>query len=291
MRQDDMRAGTESDGRPFQARMTEEAAQFHAFGYIVIRQCLDSEHVAALQNAHTCEMANAPSYDYFGAGGTRMSRRYIDQHPAFGALVEHPHVLAMMRDIDGTEFLFSGSGDMWSNFDDTPWHTDGVPGKEFPSAKIAVYLDDMDETSGALRVIPGSNHPQFCSALFQASGVWDDGRPRLQIPPDEVPGAVTIATAPGDVVLWDNRLWHYAPRRPDGLPRRALFISYFRDPGDDMVARGVLHRLYKSMHPANQYIYSRTLLQHPTPARERMATRLEALGIENVREAPEIIHT
>ena len=138
-------------------------------------------------------------------------------------------------------------------------------------------------------MIPGSNHPQFCAALFQASGVWDDGRPRLQISPDEVPGAVAIATAPGDVVLWDNRLWHYAPRRHDGLPRRALFIHYYRDPGDDMVARGVLQRIYKSML-ADQHVYSRSLLQHPTPARERMATRLETLGIENVRETPDVIH-
>jgi ectoine hydroxylase-related dioxygenase (phytanoyl-CoA dioxygenase family) len=234
-------------------------------------------------------MSNAASHDYFGTAGTRMSRRFFDHHAAFGALVEHPRVMAMMRDIDGTEFLFSGSGSAWSNFDDTPWHTDGVPGKEVPSAKIAVYLDAMDETSGALQVIPGSNHPQFCAALFQASGVWDDGRPRLQMPPDEVPGAVAIRTALGDVVLWDNRLWHYAPRRHDGLPRRALFIQYYRDPGDDMVAREVLRRLYRAVL-GDQHVYPWSLLQHPTPAREHMATRLEALGIENVREAPEVIH-
>lgn len=271
--------------------MTEDASQFHAFGYVVIQQCLNPQHVTQLREAHTREMASAPAYDYFGTSGTRMAKRFLDRDPAFGALIEHQQVLAMMREIDGTEFLFTGSGDMWSNFDDTPWHTDGVPGKEFPSAKIAVYLDAMDDTTGALRVIPGSHHPQFCGGLFRASGVWDNGRPRLRIPPDEVPGAVTITTSPGDVVLWDNRLWHYAPRRRDGLPRRAIFISYWRDPGDDMVSRGILQRLYQSRDQTNRYIYSRNLLQHQSSARDRMAARLEALGIENVREKKESTDT
>lgn len=120
MSRDDLMDGAEPDDLPLRSRTNDEAAQFHAFGYIVIRQCLDSEHVAALQNAHTCHMANAASHDYFGTSGTRMTRRFFNHHPAFGALVEHPSVMAMMRDIDGTEFLFSGGGSSWSNFDGTP---------------------------------------------------------------------------------------------------------------------------------------------------------------------------
>lgn len=262
-----------------------ETGQFRAFGFVVLRQCLSAAEVERLQEAHDRTLALAPAYDYFGSNGTRMLCPFVQQDECFGALIEHPGVMAAMREIWGAECLYTAGSDAWANLDDTPWHTDGQPGREAVTLKIAVYLDEQGAGSGALNVIPGSHHPQFCAGLFRACGYWDQGRPRLHLPADRIPGAVSIHTCPGDVVLWDNRLWHSAFRRRDGRPRRTLFIGYMPDPGGDLLALAALRAAVSSQLGERQpAVYSREMMAAGNPRRERMARRLEEVGVERVRE-------
>src|SRR5207249_8046453 len=101
-----------------------EVGQFHAFGYVVIRRCFDDDLVARLQAAHDRLLVDAPRYDYFDTYGTRVLDHIVDADESFDSLVEHPGVLEAMRDIWGTECLYMGGGNAWSNRSDTPWHTD-----------------------------------------------------------------------------------------------------------------------------------------------------------------------
>lgn len=187
-----------------------EVGQFRAFGFTVLRSCLAECEVKELQEAHDRVIAKAPAYDYFAENGTRMLSPFVQADDAFGALIEHPGVMEAMRDIWGTECLYIAGSDMWANRDDTPWHTDGQPGRQAVTLKTAVYLDEQDRDLGSLNLIPGSHHPGFSAALFRSCGRWDRGRPRLRLDPHSIPGAVSLRTLPGDVVLWDNRLWHSA---------------------------------------------------------------------------------
>lgn len=264
-----------------------EVSQFRAFGFIVLKGCLSAEEMRGLEEAYERVIPDAPVYNYFGNNNSHVLNPFVQADDRFAALIEHPRIMEAMRDIYGTECLYTTGSDLWANRDDTPWHSDGRPGRRVVGVKTSIYLDEQDRDSGALNVIPGSHHPAFCAAIFQAYGYWATAtsRPRLRLDPRAVPGAFAIPTRPGDVVLWDTRLWHSAFRRKDGRPRRAMFISYMPDPQDDLLALSDLRAAVQaSLGERKPFIYSKEMMAKGGPAREKMAARLEALGVERVRE-------
>ena len=262
-----------------------EVGRFRAFGFVVLRNCLSEGEVDDLQRAHGRVIAGAPVYNYFAENGTRMLSPFVQADPSFAALIEHPGVMEAMRRIWGTECIYIAGSDMWANRDDTPWHTDGQPGRQTVTLKTAIYLDEQDEDQGALNLIPGSHHGEFSAALFRSCGYWDRRRPRLHLDPGAVPGAVSVRTRPGDVVMWDNRLWHSAFRRRDGRPRRTMFIGYMPDPGDDLLAIQELRMTVATgLGDGEPFVYSREMMAMGGAGREKMAARMEELGVERVRE-------
>ena len=273
-----------------------EVGQFVAFGYVVMRECLRPDEVRALQEAFDRAIETAPRFDVFGAAGTRRVVDFLDADDSFGALIEHPNIMEGMRDIDGTEFLYDGSSDLTANVDDVFWHCDGIPSRQLRTAKTAIYLDEVKEGDGALRVIPGSHHPEFSGTLLRSYGPLKEEYRRTvhdKRPRDDVPGAVAVHTEPGDVLLWDNRLWHSALSRRDGTPRRNMFIEYARDPLDDPISVLAVREYFAGQLKAHAartgpargpFVYSKEMMQKGGAAREKMAARLEELGIENIRE-------
>ncbi len=95
-----------------------EVGQFRTFGFIALRSCLTEREVKDLQEAHDRVIAEAPAYNYFAENGTRMLSPFVQADNAFARLIEHPRVMEAMRDIWGTECLYIGASDMWSNRDD-----------------------------------------------------------------------------------------------------------------------------------------------------------------------------
>ena len=107
----------------------------------------------------------------------------------------------------------------------------------------------------------------------------------MRLDPANIPGAVSLHTKPGDVVLWDNRLWHSAFKRKDGRPRRTLFIGYTPDPQDDLLAiSGLRATVQAHLSEKQPYVYSKEMMRKGGPAREKMAARSEELGVERVRQ-------
>ena len=262
-----------------------EVAQFRTIGFIVLRNCLSEDEVDNLQQAHDRVIADAPVYNYFAENGTRMLSPFVQADPSFAELIEHPGVMEAMCDIWDRECLYIAGSDMWANLDHTPWHTDGHPGRHTVTLKTAIYLDEQDEDQGSLNLIPGSHHGEFSAALFRSCGYWDRGRPRLRLDPHAVPGAISLRTRPGDVVLWDNRLWHSAFKRRDGRPRRTMFIGYMPDPGDDLLAIQELRMTVAAgLGDREPFVYSREMMKKAGAGREKMAARMEELGVERVRE-------
>ena len=166
-----------------------EVGQFWTFGFTVLRGCLSEKEVDRLQETHNRVIADAPVYNYFAENGTRMLSPFVQADDTFAELIEHPGVMEAMRDIWGTECLYIAGSDMWANRDDTPWHTDGQPGRQNVTLKTAIYLDEQSKDLGSLNLIPGSHHPEYSAALFRSCGYWDRGRPRLRLDPHAIPGS------------------------------------------------------------------------------------------------------
>ena len=91
------------------------------------------------------------------------------------------------------------------------WHADSaqsqweVAGGELFSAKLSFYLDSLGPDTGALRVLPGSHRADH----WVRAAAEPEGGPSLLnhsaelwgVEPQDVPGAVSLATEPGDAIM------------------------------------------------------------------------------------------
>ena len=189
-----------------------EVSHFHAFGYVVLKNCLTPEEVQRLQRAFDRVIENDPRVDTSSDDGTRSLWPFAEADDAFGELIEHPRIMEAMRDIDDTEFLYGGGENLAARVDDVVWHCDFLPPHDtFRPVKTNVYLDEMRADDEALYVIPGTHFPDLAATIFRLCGHYgkETGGPRLRLDPRHVP-AVPVETTPGDVVLWENHMWHFA---------------------------------------------------------------------------------
>jgi hypothetical protein len=118
---------------------------------------------------------------------------------------------------------------------DTSWHTDS----NLPIASIgfAAYLEPLGPGSGALRVLPGSHRPEFSEAI-RALGTG--------IAAETLPAHV-VATEPGDMIVFDEHLFHSSC---GGGIRRQWRADYVSDP-TSAEAEGHTRSYFSAIFPSN----------------------------------------
>jgi hypothetical protein len=238
--------------------------------------------MAALTRGFVRAVADAPAFDRFGSGGSRLRSHADDADPAFARLAGMERLLAVLEALEAAPPLYLG-GFLLENRDDTPWHTTGLPGEGPETVRVSVTLDSTRDGQGSLSVIAGSHHAAFNRALFEAYGYLDGEGTRLRLPESGAPGAVGFDSERGDVVIWRTSLWHAAFRRADERPRRGIYLTYIADPGSDPIRAEKLRRTCRSLVTVRRpYVYGGTLREHGGPSVEAMARRLVALGVDNV---------
>jgi hypothetical protein len=148
---------------------------------------------------------------------------FIDQSAYLASLIDDPRIDGIFTSLLGADYNYLGSD---GNFyvGDTNWHSDtdwsgkmrGKPPRIF--YKLALYLDPVTATSGALRVIPGSQH--YGDGFAEALQASLRGAPeKLGIPGNQVP-AIALESNPGDVVIFNQNTKHSAW---GGNNRRRMF--------------------------------------------------------------------
>jgi hypothetical protein len=82
--------------------------------------------------------------------------------------------------------------------------------------KAGYWLSDVSQPGrGNLKLVPGSHTVNRI-----------DGAPRRDVPWPEPPGAAQVTARPGDVVLFDRRVWHARSVNGSNLTRKAVFFAY-----------------------------------------------------------------
>ena len=140
-------------------------------------------------------------------------------------LPRHPLILSIATALMDGEFQIKASdGNLF--YCDTSWHPDmyGAPLSEH-HVKISMYLDPLEASSGAIRIIPGTHFhtSEFARKVRSTTNRPDMVRDTYGIEPDQVP-SVPLASTPGDVVVWDYRTVHAAFN--SGERRRLLSMNY-----------------------------------------------------------------
>ena len=177
-------------------------------------------------------------------------------------------------------------------FDQAGFHDDAGPGVK--AVKFVAYLEPLTAATGALRLLPGSHHPEF-SAIVAA---WD--RPHPAMDAEELRRQVeglplyVAETRPGDVIAFD---WHVRHTSIRGRDRRQWTISYVRDPVTaeeverytDVVVDGNLAFLLDDLDDYDHAAYppydDHWLAPDPAhPERAALSDRMRALGMFQVVE-------
>ena len=188
-----------------------DVSDFRRDGFIVFRQCVDARALgdevdrALADGIRTGSAANE--------SGVGAKFRYVpvmgEKTPVSLALVDALAALAA-RLIGGQVIPTRAKGTRYAG--GTSWHRDSD--LRVTSLGFAAYLEPLGASNGALRVIRGSHRatsavPRGPDAAGQARG----GEP--------------LATQPGDVIAFDEHLWHAST---GGGERRQWRVDYIAEP-------------------------------------------------------------
>jgi ectoine hydroxylase-related dioxygenase (phytanoyl-CoA dioxygenase family) len=193
-------------------------SEFSREGYVVLDPFLPRERAAELYRAFDAlALGHSPS-SVPGAppGRKQANERILVQDGRFVELLREPSLLEAVECALGSEAhllayeaieIPPGCGTA------RDWHCDFHFDSEAPLVvNVAIYLQDMLDSSGPLYVIPGSH--------------------RCRREPDEaevgvsLPGEVKVDVRAGGAVVFHGRLWHTGSDNQSAKPRRALF-PYF----------------------------------------------------------------
>jgi ectoine hydroxylase-related dioxygenase (phytanoyl-CoA dioxygenase family) len=153
----------------------------------------------------------------------------------FYALASDPRLVAILHELmpEGVAFLsdkivFKSGTRKFA----TPWHYDAAywPNTR-PKLSVWVALDEVRETNGALKVLPGSHQRSWHTVDGDATSTNDEFS--TVVTPEWDPGEERVCPLlQGGVIIFSDRLLHASCPNTDGGDRYSL-ISTYQAPADD----------------------------------------------------------
>jgi hypothetical protein len=267
---------------------------YRTFGFVVLRGYLDQRETAALGK----ELDGALR-DAFGA--------HFHRRPCLGGIEGHylpmmsrrrtPVSLALVEDA-----RFLGTAGRLLAAPALPTYAEGVllfgqagfhydDGTGSKGVKFVAYLEPLTAGTGALRLMPGSHHPDFAASL----NGWERLHPALDAEGlrrqlGGIPCHVA-ETRPGDVIAFDWHTWHASI---GGTDRHQWTIGYAKDPATAEETKR-LQDFFGSIVPEGAEPYDHAaypcydehwLATDPAhPERATLAERMRELGLFEIASA------
>ncbi|MDA0841684.1 MAG: phytanoyl-CoA dioxygenase family protein [Planctomycetota bacterium] len=189
---------------------------FKVFGFLVVPQFLTPDHVQALRDAVSALKAEESGEpDPIKHQGRVVGMFHKDR--LLQELFDQPGLLAIARQLLDDPPCLRFLGDEYVSYS-TPadWHPDMSPNQDFEALKYGFYLDDLSR-GGCLRVVPGSHNPAFSDSL----GTYR----KSSEPSPDFSCAHPCMVMPGDLLIFNLKLWHQGTANPNGTHRRVIFWS------------------------------------------------------------------
>ena len=228
---------------------TGQVDHFCTFGFTVLRGYL-ADRVSALRAEAYAAIrdACAASYDERVIDG--ISGHYLPMAsrltPASTSLVcDDPCLIGAAEQLLGGPVIPEcPEGVLY--FAEAGWHTDDGIGAR--GVKFAAYFGELTAGTGALRLVPGSHHPEQNARLAAYSRRRGPGRGEAEAPAYQAsfPGYIAD-TSPGDVIAFNLHTWHAST---GGRDRLAWTAVYQRCPETDSERDRVLRSVHDSFEQA-----------------------------------------
>jgi phytanoyl-CoA dioxygenase PhyH len=221
-----------------------EREQFERDGYLIIRGALTPDEVEMYRTALDRAYLSATADGLIPSGDSLHRLGAVAHCPPAAGLLDHPVTFPYVWSLLGWNIhVYHSHLDVHPPLPNRrpfrfEWHQDGgrqnreVETDPRPrlSVKLAYWLSDVSEPGrGNFKVVPGSH-------LIN----WIDGPPRRDVVWPDPDGAIEVTAAPGDVVLFDRRLWHARSDNYSLYTRKAMFFGYtyrwiaIRDENEDI---------------------------------------------------------
>ncbi|MCY3707438.1 MAG: phytanoyl-CoA dioxygenase family protein [Caldilineaceae bacterium] len=261
----------------------EQIAHFETFGFVVRRRCFSSSEMEEISDAFDEVLTEDRQGKPFDGEQRQAVLGFIEKRPLLSALAEDDRIYGPLEQLLGPGFVWIGSdGNLYVG--DTGWHPDGSV-LDYGRIKVALYLDAVTEDTGCLRVIPGSHRLPLHAAL--------DPLRQIRNSPDETAfGAAgrdipcfPLESEPGDVVFFNQNLWHAAFGGRTG--RRMFTLNFGAQPSRDKdieflkrVYQGNLKHVENMQYTQSARVYEDAFLYSDSPRIKGMVGKLVELGFK-----------
>ena len=228
-------------------KLTEQQlSHFDTFGFLIFRQLFSPDEIQTINhevnsglNAFLADVI--PKHDCKERHGDSL----MDANtPFIASLIDDPRLAHAAEQLLGKPVIPVATD---ANYfvGDTGWHVDNAS-FDYAGIRFISYLDPLDATNGALRVIPGSHRDPFHSQIVR------DPQAVFGVLPTEVP-AFVFSSQPGDVLAFNYWIWHAAFGGSDH--RRMFGAVYYEDPQTPAAIAGIRADLARSqkMHAERWY--------------------------------------
>ena len=209
-----------------------EITQFEVFGFVVLRGFLSQQDVYSLNSEFDVALERAESTMERASFRKQLNWWNFMPDTCFTAsLLEQPRFLDKVKQLLGDDVVASFSASNSFSGDRTDWHPD-TSQPNWRGLKFGIYLQSLDATNGALRMIPGSHREPLHSDFRRIplkEAFLQPGTPEEQhgLSVDQVPAHIAAVEC-GDVVIFDNYTWHGS--YGGGEDRRLITMGYFAAP-------------------------------------------------------------
>lgn len=242
----------------------EERRSLDEQGFIIFPNLIDEEWLIQLQTAYDnllAEEGATAGTEVHQERGTNRLSDLMNKSEVFDGCYTHPKVLAAIHHILQSDFKVSamngrealkGAGlqalheDWNESFFDSTDNPDGdyrQPEDPFYVAISLWMLDDVTESNGATRVVPGSHRRR--APQFELSDRMADH-----------PEQLLVTGSAGTVVVMNSHLWHGGTTNVSGARRRVLHPYYvarqFQQQQDQR--KYIRKSTYDRISPAARYL-------------------------------------
>jgi ectoine hydroxylase-related dioxygenase (phytanoyl-CoA dioxygenase family) len=208
----------------------DERERFERDGYLVVPGVLNADEIAIGREALDRVYAQAKRDGTLTSTGSLHQLSAVTSCPELAFLLDHPiafkyiwsmlgwnvHVYHSHVDVHPT--IAEQQQDWWH------WHQDGgrqnreleTDPRPRLSVKLAYWFSDVSETGrGNFTLLPGSHTTN-----------WLPGPPSRGVPWPQPEGATQVTANPGDLVVFDRRIWHARSDNYSDYTRMGAFFGY-----------------------------------------------------------------
>jgi ectoine hydroxylase-related dioxygenase (phytanoyl-CoA dioxygenase family) len=260
----------------------QQVNHFRTFGFLVLPKTFLPDEVANIRARFDKVLAQDRDGHEFDGERRQGVLGFIEQDEELSRLLEDDRVYEPMEQLLGPGFVWiTSDGNLYVG--DTNWHPDSPSVDDF-RIKIALYLDPVSRRSGCLRVVPGSHLPGFGERLREMPRPAHDAIDSPYGVDGSALPCVSLESEPGDMVVFDQRLFHSSFGGKTGRRMFTLnFIPRPTGPSDydhirDMYDKNIVHANDVG-RSKREHLYTTSFLQTESPRVQAMIHPLLELGL------------